>query len=333
MCTAISYKKGHHYFGRNLDLEYSYGETVTVTPRHYPFSFRCRPVLRSHYAMIGMTYVRDGYPLYYDAVNEKGLGMAGLSFWDFAAYHDEVQGKDNIAPFEFIPWILGQCETVDQVKTHLARINLVNIPFSDKLPLSPLHWIISDRESSIVVESTKDGVQVFDNPLGVLTNSPPFEYHCMHLNDYMGLSNQPAENRFSGEMPLKAYSRGMGGMGLPGDYSSASRFVRAAFVKQNSVCGSGDEEGVSQFFHILASVAHPKGCVDLGEGKYEITVYSSCCDTDRGIYYYTTYHNSAITAVDMHREDLDGKELISYPMITRQRITFQNRHATGEAPG
>ena len=114
-------------------------------------------------------------------------------------------------------------------------------------------------------------------------------------------------------------------MGLPGDASSMSRFVRATFVKLNSVSGNSEAESVSQFFHILKSVEMQKGCVQLGEGLNEITVYSSCCNTDRGIYYYTTYDNSQICGVDMNKEDLDGTELIAYPLISGQKIIYQNR--------
>ena len=178
MCTAITYKTKDHYFGRNLDLEYSYKETVTVTPRNYVFDFRKMGKLESHFAMVGMAYIADGYPLYYDATNEKGLSAAGLNFPENADYKAYCDGKENVAPFELIP--------------------------------------------------------------------------------------------------------------------------------------------------ILRSVEMQRGCVLLGNGLYEITVYSSCCNTDRGIYYYTTYDNSRIHAVDMHRENLQGSELIAYPLKKDLEIAYQN---------
>ena len=324
MCTAITYQTKNHYFGRNMDLEYSYHETVTITPRNYPFFFRKMGEMRTHYAMIGMAYVSDNYPLYYEAVNEKGLGVAGLNFPGYADYKPEAEGKDNISPFELVPWLLCQCETIAEVKEKLERINLVKINFSEQLPLSPLHWMISDKNESITVESLKDGLHVHDNPVGLLTNNPPFETQLFHLINYMNLSTEPAENRFAKCLNLEPYSRGMGAMGLPGDLSSESRFVKAAFTKLNSVCGESESESISQFFHILGSVAQQRGCVHMGGGKYEITLYSSCCNMDRGIYYYTTYENSQITGVDMHREDLDGSQLISYPLVEGQRIRMMN---------
>ena len=324
MCTAISFTTKDHYFGRNLDLEYSYIETVTITPRNYPLLFRKKESLNTHYAMIGIAYVHNGYPLYYDATNEMGLSMAGLNFPENADYKPEMPEKDNITPFEFIPWILGQCSTVKDTKVLLDKINLLEEHYNNKLPLSPLHWMISDRESSITVESVKDGLKIYENPVGVLTNNPTFDMQLFHLNNYMNLSPQKPENCFSDKVKLERYSNGMGALGMPGDWSSQSRFVKTAFTKLNSVCGTSEEESVSQFFHILGSVEHQRGCVDMGNNLYEITLYSSCCNTDKGIYYYRTYENSQITAVDMFRENLDKNKVITYPLIKKQQIKWQN---------
>ena len=324
MCTSANYITKHHYFGRNLDLEFSYNETVTVTPRNFPFEFRKMPRVDAHYAIIGMATISDGYPLYYDATNEKGLSMAGLNFPGNADYKPEDADKTNITPFEFIPWILGKFETVDQVEEELRSINLVNISFSAAFPLSPLHWIISDRTRSITVESVREGLRVYQNPVGVLTNNPTFDIQSFNLNNYMQLSTNPPQNNFSSDLEFDAYSRGMGAIGLPGDLSSTSRFVKVAFTKMNSISGDSESESISQFFQILGSVAQQRGCVNLRDDKYEITIYSSCCNTDTGVYYYTTYENSQITGVDMHKEDLDGSDLAAYPLIKGQQILMQN---------
>lgn len=324
MCTAVSFLSKNHYFGRNLDLEYSYIETVAITPRNYPFKFRKKDTLETHYAMIGIAYVHEGYPLYYDATNEKGLSMAGLNFPKYADYKPEASEKDNIAPFEFIPWILGQCATIAEAKTLLERLNLLEEHYSRELPLSPLHWMIADRNSSIVVESVKEGLKIYENPVGVLTNSPTFDMQLFQLNNYMSLSPKAPQNHFSPDLNLQRYSNGMGAIGMPGDWSSQSRFVKTVFTKMNSVCGDSENENVSQFFHILGSVEHQRGCVDMGDNLYEITIYSSCCNTDKGIYYYRTYENNQITAVDMHRENLDGTQVISYPLLKESEIKWQN---------
>ncbi len=324
MCTAATYKTKDFYFGRNLDYDFSYGDEVTITPRNFELKFREEKSIKNHYAMIGMAHVAEDCPLYYDAVNEKGLGMAGLNFVDNAVYRESADDKDNITHFEFITWILSQCATVREAKNLVERINILNTPFNDELPLAQLHWIISDRDASVTVESVEAGIRIYENPVGILTNNPPFDMQMFALNNYMNVSAKPPENKFSKVLNLKEYSRGMGALGLPGDLSSQSRFVRAAFVKMNSVSGDSEQESVSQFFHILHSVDQQRGCCDLGNGQYEITIYTSCCNADKGIYYYTAYNNHQITAVDIHKENLNGDKLIRYPLIKEEQINMQN---------
>lgn len=324
MCTAVSFLTRDHYFGRNLDLEYSYEESVTITPRNYPFRFRNGTELSTHYALIGMAYVYENTPLYYEATNEKGLSMAGLNFPGYAVYHPAAPGKENIASFELLSWLLGQCADLSEVREKLKNLQITDEAFSPQLPASTLHWMVADRTGSLVLESVAEGLKIHENPVGILTNSPPFDYQMCNLRNYMALTREFPENRFAPGLELTPYSRGMGAMGLPGDLSSASRFVKAVFTRMNSVCGSSESESISQFFHILSSVEQQRGCVHMGEGKYEFTIYSCCCNTDRGIYYYTTYENSQITGVDMHKENLDGTELVSYPLVTGQQILMQN---------
>ena len=322
MCTAISFKTRDHYFGRNLDLEYSLNESVVVMPRRFPLSFRCMPALHTHLAMIGTATVIDGYPLYYDATNESGLSIAALNFPGNAHYTPVNSEKNDVAPFELIPWLLARCASAAQARAMLTQIHLAAIPFSDALPLSPLHFLISDAQSSIVVEPMADGLHIHDNPCGALTNNPPFDAQMQHLARFMMLSNREPENRLDPSLSLSADSRGMGAVSLPGDLSSPSRFARAVFMKAHAQCGESQEESITQFFHILDSVAHPRGSVMAGD-KPEITVYSSCC-TSRGVYHYTTYENRQITAVDMHKENLEGSALSSYPQIRQQQIRPQN---------
>ena len=205
--------------------------------------------------------------------------------------------------------MLGQCADIAEARDLLENCNLVNIPFGEGLPLSPLHWLVSDKERSVVVESVAEGLKVWDNPFGVLTNNPPFDYHKTHLNDFMGLQVGALENRFPKGLPLHNYSLGMGALGLPGDFSSASRFVRAFFIKENSV--AEEKDSVNQFFHILGGVSMPKGCV-WTENGYEYTRYTSCCNADKGIYYYRTYEDSAIRQVDMYAVDLTCDRLYTH---------------------
>ena len=324
MCTAVSWNAEEHYFGRNLDLEYSYQESVTIAPRNYPFSFRKLPEMKTHYAIIGMAYVLEEYPLYYDAVNEKGLAIAGLNFVGNTHYRGPEEGKDNVAQFELIPWLLGRCASVKEARQALERLCITPTAFRPELPPSQLHWLIADRQEAIVLESMADGLHIYDNPVGVLTNNPPFDRQLFRLNDYRALSPRLPENCFAPGLELKAYSFGMGTLGLPGDLTSTSRFVRAAFTRLHSVTEETEQASVSQFFHIMGTVSQTRGCCDTGEGGLEFTQYTSCCNADKGIYYYTTYENHQITAVDLHREELESGELVRYPLIKEQRIRWQN---------
>ena len=324
MCTAATYKTKDFYFGRTLDYEISYGDQVVITPRNYVFDLREGGQLKNHYAMIGMACVMENYPLYYDAVNEKGLGIAGLNFVGNASYKKPVEGKDNITQFELIPWILGKCATVKEARQLLKNMNLIDTPFLPDLPVAQLHWIIADKEECITLESLEEGMKIYDNPVGVLTNNPSFDKQMFALNNYMYLSPKSPENKFSKELDLSLYSRGMGAIGLPGDLSSQSRFIRVAYTKLNSFSKEDEKSSVSQFFHILGSVDQQRGCCDLGDDKFEITIYTSCCNVNKGIYYYTTYENHQITAVDMNKEDLNAKKLIRFPLVCGEQIRWQN---------
>ena len=323
MCTASNYITDNHYFGRNFDYEISYNERVTVTPRNYELKFRKIDDIKTHYAMIGMAAGIDEYPLYYDACNEKGLAIAGLNFAGNAVYREFEEDMVNITPFELIPYLLGTCSSVSEAREALGKINLVNINFADELPLSPLHWMISDEVEAIVVEPLADGLKVYDNPVGVLTNNPPFDKQLFYLNNYRGLSNKNPENRFG--VDLEEYSRGMGAIGLPGDLSSASRFAKVAFTRANSYSDNDEASSVGQFFHILGSVEQQNGCTFIDDPDlYEYTIYTSCYNTNRAILYYRTYHNSQITAVDLNRENLDSSDLINYMLINEEQFNFIN---------
>ncbi|MBQ9960699.1 MAG: linear amide C-N hydrolase [Firmicutes bacterium] len=291
MCTSVVYK---NFFGRNLDYHHSFNEKVAVVPRNFHFKFKCRGPLKEHFAIVGMATVIDEIPLFFDGINEKGLGMAGLNFVGNAAYFEPRNSKDNITPFEFIPWMLGQCSSVDEARELLGNLNLVNIPFSEQIPLAQLHWIIADEKEAVIVESVASGLKVYDNPVGVLTNNPDFESQMFYLKHSKGMS---------------------------ASLSSRARFARAVHIKRNSLSdGEGD---LSQYFHILAGVEQQRGCKSPDTDEDQITIYSSCCDLKKGIYYYRTYDNSQITAIDMHKADLDTDRLTVVPLRYEQNLLHE----------
>ncbi len=325
MCTALTLKTKDKYFGRTLDLDRSYGEEVCIMPRKFPLAFKMAGRLDEHFAIIGMATVVSGVPLYYDAVNEHGLAMAGLNFPENAFYFAAKPDKDNIAPFELLPWILGRCKSVADARALLSRINITDISFSDSLPNSPLHFMICGDDGCLTVESMRDGLHIFDNTVGVLTNNPPFEYQVRALRKYKDLRADNLNVKIERNNEWSAYCQGLGALGLPGDVSSMSRFARIAFGRENSVCPDDEYSSVSQFFHLLDSVAMLRGVCVTDEGGFDITGYTSCMNTDRGLYYYTTYENRRITCVDLHAASLDGAELLRFPLLKIQSIEYQNR--------
>ena len=324
MCTAVFHKTQFgSYFGRNLDFEHGFGEKICITPRNHGFKFTCGLAASQNHAIIGVALPVSNYPLYFDATNEYGLSMAGLNFPLCSHYNTNIEDKINIASYELIPYILSQYKTVDELMDFIYNINITNASFNDELSPTPLHWLIADKQKCITLEQTKNILKVYDNPCGVLTNSPEFNIQLFNLNNYIGISPQEPENSFSKKLDLKNYSKGMGALGLPGDYSSQSRFVRAAFVNLNISHSDDDYNIINDFFHILNSVYQHKGCVktDLGE---EHTLYSSCCDLNSGIYYYKCYNINNINAVDMYKENLNSSKLIVYELENKPTLNIQN---------
>ena len=324
MCTCIDFRSKDFYFGRNLDLEYNFGEKVVITPRDYLFELKNGSKLKTKYAIMGMATVVNSYPLYADAVNENGLCMAGLYFPGNAVYNKEIEQNINIASFELIPWVLGNFSNITELKKELNNLNIIDAKFNENLPATQLHWMISDEDESIVLEQVEDGLKIYDNPFGVLTNNPPFDYHKINISNYMNLSCKYPENRFTDKIDLDVFGQGISMIGLPGDVTPPARFVRAAFNKSNSVECSNENEAISQFFHILDSVATIKGTVLTKENKLDMTTYSSCINASKGIYYFKTYYDSQINAVKFNEKNINSKELEIHELPITQNVKYLN---------
>ena len=318
MCTAF---QCHGYFGRNLDLETTFQEQVVFTPSQYLFPLKNQTQFKNKYAMLGMATVIDNYPLYAEAMNEEGLCMAGLYFPGHACYFEAQQDKINITPFELIPYILGQYQNVEEVKNVIHQMNLFNCSFHAQLPLAPLHWIIADQKQSLILESTKDGLQVYEDSLHVLTNNPPYPYHQWNICNYMHLSSSyPQDTLF--HQSLKPYGNGFGTIGIPGDLSPASRFVKTLWLKENVLMTSNESDNVAQIFHILDSVAMVKGTVKTAKNQDDYTVYSCCMSMQDKAYYYKTYENNQICCISMKTNDKHSHQLQLYPLQRQQNIQY-----------
>ena len=317
MCTglALETKDGLHLFGRNMDIEYSFNQSIIFIPRN----FKCvnksnKKELTTKYAVLGMGTIFDDYPTFADGMNEKGLGCAGLNFPVYVSYSKEdIEGKTNIPVYNFLLWVLANFSLVEEVKEALKNANIVDIPISENIP-----------GKSIVVEQTKEKLNVFDNNIGVLTNSPTFDWHVANLNQYVGLRyNQVPEFKL-GDQSLTALGQGTGLVGLPGDFTPASRFIRVAFLRDAMIKNDKDSIDLIEFFHILNNVAMVRGSTRTVEEKSDLTQYTSCMCLEKGIYYYNTYENNQINAIDMNKENLDGNEIKTYKYNKTLSINYVN---------
>ncbi|MGL5415385.1 MAG: choloylglycine hydrolase [Clostridium sp.] len=328
MCTALTLKtkENEHLFGRNMDIEYEFGQSVGIVPRGFKYlNSVTKEEERTKYAVMGMMTVMENHPMLADGMNEKGLAVAGLNFPTYAYYETEsVAGKTNISVYDVMFWIVSNFASLDEVRKEALNLNIMNIPFNEKTPTPTLHWIVTDKSGeSIVIEKTKEGIKVFENKVGVLTNSPTFDWHETNLRQYIGLyANQVAKETWS-DQELPALGQGTGCVGLPGDFTPASRFIRAAFLRHFALANDSDSMAVNEFFHILNNVAMVRGSVRTPE-RSDITIYTSCMNLEKGIYYYNTYNNNSLNAVNMNKEKLDGDELILFPYNDKLEVTYQN---------
>ena len=252
--------------------------------------------------------------------------MCNTLFSGFATYSQSIDdNKTNLAPFDFVAWSLTQFNSVKELKKSVDSITFLDIPLPDLGLTPPLHWILADKWGDcIVLEPTNEGLKMYDNPLGVMTNSPEFNWHLQNLRQYIGLKSQPFAPTEWSNLPLSAFGQGSGSMGLPGDFTPPSRFVRAAYGKQNIQGIDSEEEGVSALFHILSNCEVPKGGVITEEGALDNTIYTSVMCMESGTYYYHTYDCRQIIAVHLFHENLDTDEIKAYPFQRKQKIFYEN---------
>lgn len=314
MCTCLVMNNGDTYFGRNLDLDYPISQSIVVAPRNFPFKFRKLKSLNKHYAIFGIASVIDNFPLYFDATNEYGLSIAGLRFREEVKAHKPNPKKINLAQFEFIPYVLGTCRNVKEALEVIKNVEMLDDSFSKKVPSSNLHYMIADKKESYVIEFLSNGVSIYKNPYGVLTNSPPFPFHLENVRLYLNLTNELVESSNFGSLKLTSFTSGQGTYGLPGDVTSPSRFVKTTFLKFASKSSLEEEDNVNQFFRILDNVSFLKGEAKTSNDNYEYTMYTTCVNVNKLILYYKTYHNPTYNCLELTKLDLNKSDLYQYSL-------------------
>lgn len=299
MCTAINLKdiKENNYFGRTMDFSYVLDPSIYVCPKNYILKNSFSTVeIKNKYSFIGVGQ-NISKVIFADGVNEKGVGVATLYFPKFATYDlpYTYYNKYHIESLEMVNFLLGNCGSLEEAHNLLQNVSVVGVKDCVTNSIAPLHWIMTDRSGkSLVIENREDGMHILNNPIGVLSNSPDFKWHMLNLQNYMNLSTLQYEEANWGNLQLTPFGQGAGALGLPGDYTPPSRFVRAAFQKTHVTIPKDKKESMITFFHIMESVSIPKGIVITERGVSDYTQYTSFMDLQTCQYFFKTYDNSQI---------------------------------------
>ncbi|MGL4742440.1 MAG: choloylglycine hydrolase [Sarcina sp.] len=327
MCTGLTLttKDGEHLFGRNMDLEYYFGQSVGIIPRNYTYTnIANKKTEKTQYAIIAMISMMADHPMLSDGMNEKGLGIAGLNFGNEFGGLEKNFSKDkiNIPAFDFMLWILANFDNIEDVKKNVLKVNLMDIQIDEKIPNVCLHWIASDKSGrSIVIEKTKEGMKVYDNEVGVLTNPPTFDWQLTNLRQYTNTIPTQIPKTMCSDKELTPTGRGAGLIGLPGDTTAPSRFIRAAFLR-NFVL-QNEDVSLGDYFHIMDNVAMVKGCAK-NDGINEFTQYTSCMNLENGTYTYKTYKSLSLTSINLFNENLDLSDIKLFKYEDNLTITHLN---------
>lgn len=330
MCTAVTLRsrQGETFLGRTMDFSYPLDPQLYVMPRGYEWSNALDTIrIHNRYGYIGVG--QDISKITFaDGVNEMGLAVAALYFPGYAEYgkYRWVDGatQNSIAAIELVNFLLGICSTVEDAVTTLRSVQLVGVPDSVTNSVAPLHWIVCDRSGRcMTVEQTKDGLHLFNNPVGVLSNSPDFEWHMNNLRNYMRASPEQREKAQWGNLVLTPFGQGGGTEVLPGGYTPPARFVRTVFQKMHVPVPENRESAVVTGFHVLEGVSIPKGVVMTARGTDDYTQYTVFLNTMTCEYFVRTYNNLQISTAKLSADAVSGTNPVSLGKLVRL-TTFQS---------
>jgi len=319
---SIVSKNRNIFFGRTMDFSYKLDPEIYISPRDYKWNTGLdNNVINNKYKFIGIGQ-NIGKITFADGTNELGLAGAVLFFpgyADYNNYENSTANRISIASIDIINFVLGNCSDVqDAIKT-LNNINIIGVEDSVTNSVAPLHWIFVDNKGKcITVEKTSNGLQIFDNQLKVLANSPDFNWHMTNLKNYINISPVQQESVLWGDITVTPFGQGTGTFGLPGDYTSPSRFVRTAYLKSFTTVPTNDEEAINTCFNIMKAVTIPKGTVITKRGTDDYTQYTAFMSINSGDYYFNTYSNNQITKVSINQINSDN--IISLGKINKPII-------------
>lgn len=321
-CTGIGMHALDNAFvnGRTVEFGIDLDMSVAVIPRNITFTAQTPSgkgmTYTSKYAAVGI-YCFDKIILM-DGINEKGLTAAAFYFPGYASYaKTTIWNKSKaLSPLDFTNWILTQFGSISELEEALPSVLIAGTIFKDwgaSAP-PPMHYIVYDKSGrSIVIEPLDGKLKIYENTIGVITNSPTFDWHITNLNNYINLTPFNATKSNFQNLPLHTFGQGSGLHGLPGDFTPPSRFVRAAIFSKSSIPVKNSAEAVKETFHILNQFDIPKGSIrgkeEGGKISYDYTMLTSVKDTSTLQYFYHTYKDQAIKCVQLDKLDLDAKEI------------------------
>lgn len=345
-CSAFSWetKDGKHLWGRNFDFNrIAAGSQITFLPRNVDYyrlgtyieqNLNEKDHVHGTYAAIGTgATVLQSTPTLFEGINEKGLMGGQLYFRQFASYAKEPKaGTCGIQPAFLVTELLTQCSCVEDIIEHLeTKITIIDQKIFGSVPT--VHWIFSDASGqTILIESEADGLHIYKNSMGILTNSPNYRWHETNLLNYGNIGTKDHDTWELNHVPMHPCFSGTGGLGLPGDCSSPSRFVRLAYLKAHGEKGANEPQGVTYMFRLFENIAFPLGMVSVGQDhtvtehdanvtEFDYTLYTSVMCAESLKFYWNLYDQMQIQCIDLHNL-LDETTIRQFPMESGCGINY-----------
>lgn len=327
MCTSLTYEnsQGDHFLARTMDFAFELGGQPVFMPRNQKIQGDAG-AFTTKYGFIGAGR-NLGHYMFVDGVNEFGLGVAALYFPQYAQYQKTAPAdKLGLAPHDVTAWVLGNAKSVADLRELVQHIQILDVPVALLGLTTPLHFIFSDSTGdTAVLEATSEELRLIDDPVGVMTNAPQLSWHLQNLSTYgtMQAEERPLHDYMG--FSLKTQGPGTGALGLPGDYTSPSRFVRTVYNKHYSVPVSGTPATLNLLQHLLDGVTIPKGVKLKADGKSDYTQYRGYANLDERTYFMEPYDNLELQGIHLTDEMLnDWDTPVEYPLDHQAHVKYMN---------
>ena len=316
MCTGFSFftTQSYHYLARTMDFSFEFNGIPTVVPRHYHYQFDLESNMCLEHGFVG-TNLKVGRYRFGDGINEPGLAISNHYFTGEASYSSHRRyGCFNLAPEEFIVWVLGFIKNIDELKQKVKNVNIMNEKNTTLNIVPPLHFMITDESGRTVAVEPHNGLLIVkDNHIKVLSNAPKLEWHIENLRNYAFLHPQKTTNQLVGKVLVRSMGCEAGTNGLPGGYTSTERFVRATYLRHHLQSSNKEEENLQNCFKVLESVSIPQGAViDANETHY--TQYQLVMESKERCYYIKPYFSNQIFKVQLTEENLCKDDMTFLPI-------------------